>query len=84
MITAYGSPLTVHRSPFTVGRASVKPITSNQYPLPAKRPRNPVTDKDKIKRVFGVEMPQWGSQLRFFIANIVASDSRAAVTPGKA
>jgi len=66
------------------GWASVKPITSAEYPLPAKRPRNPVTSKDKIKRVFSVEMPQWESQLRFFIADIVASDSRAAVTPGKA
>jgi len=47
--------LRVHRSPFTVGWASVKPITSDHYPLPAKRPRNPVISKDKIKWVFGVD-----------------------------
>ena len=42
----------------------VKPITSDQYPLPAKRPRSPITNKGKIKRVLGIEMPQWEEQLR--------------------
>lgn len=46
------------------GWASVKPITSDQYPLPARRPPHPVANTDKIKRVFGIEMPRWEDQLR--------------------
>lgn len=48
--------------------AGVRPITSDQYPLPARRPRNPVTNKDKVQRVFGIEMPGWDAQLRSFLA----------------
>jgi dTDP-4-dehydrorhamnose reductase len=46
------------------GWASIKPITSGQYPLPARRPPYPVTSAAKIKRVFGIEMPRWEDQLR--------------------
>jgi len=48
----------------------VKPIGSTAYPLPAKRPRNPVISKDKIKQVFGVQMPDWEDQLRDFLAGL--------------
>lgn len=43
--------------------ADPRPIDSAQYPLPAKRPLNAATSKDKIKRVFGLEMSDWRSQL---------------------
>jgi len=52
------------------GWASVKAIGSDAYPLPAMRPRNPVISKDKIKRVFGIEMPRWEDQLRAFLVNL--------------
>ena len=48
----------------------MKPISSTAYPLPAKRARSPVISKDKIKRVFGVEMPNWEDQLRDFLAGL--------------
>lgn len=51
----------------------MKPITSDQYPLPAKRPRHPVTNKDKVQRVFGVEKPHWEDQLRSCMAELVNS-----------
>ena len=51
----------------------MKPITSNQYPRPAKRPRNPVTNRDKIKQVFGLKIPHWEDQLRSCIADLVNS-----------
>ncbi|MBI2294729.1 MAG: dTDP-4-dehydrorhamnose reductase [Betaproteobacteria bacterium] len=60
----------------TDGWASVKPITSDRYPLPAKRPCNPVTNKDKIKRVFGIEMPRWEDQLRAFLAGLSGAANR--------
>jgi len=49
------------------GWATVKPITSDQYPMTARRPRRPVTSGDKIKRVFGIAMPRWDEQLRSFL-----------------
>lgn len=52
------------------GWASVKPIASEQYPLPARRPRHPVTSTEKIKRVFGVEMPHWEDLLRAFLVGL--------------
>jgi len=49
------------------GWARVQPITSAEYPLPAMRPRRPVTDTARLKRVFGVELPRWEAQLRAFL-----------------
>ncbi len=44
--------------------ASLRPITTAEYPLPARRPLNVVVSKDKISRIFGVEMSGWKEQLR--------------------
>ena len=49
------------------GWASVKSTTSDQFPLPARRPRRPVMNIEKIKRVFRIEMPRWDEQLRSFL-----------------
>jgi dTDP-4-dehydrorhamnose reductase len=48
----------------------VKPIGSTAYPLPAKRPRNPVIGKDKVKRIFGVQLAHWEHQLRSCLAEL--------------
>lgn len=65
------SRFTIHEtSPFTVGWAGVKPIGSAAYPLRAKRPRNPVMSKDKIKRIFGIEMPDWTEQLQACLSGL--------------
>ena len=64
------------RSGIVDGWASVKPIASEQYPLPARRPRHPVTSTEKIKRVFGVEMPHWEDQLRAFLAGLPGAANR--------
>ncbi len=37
----------------------VIPITTQQYPAPAKRPRNTVMSKDKIIEEFGIEVQNW-------------------------
>jgi len=60
------------------GWASVKPIGSAAYPLPAKRPRNPVISKDKVKQVFGVEMSRWESQLRSCLVELSDASHRGA------
>jgi dTDP-4-dehydrorhamnose reductase len=55
------------------GWASVKPTTSDQFPLPAKRPRNPVIGMDKIERVYGISMPHWRDQLSTFLRELAVS-----------
>lgn len=37
----------------------VKPIPTSAYPTPARRPKYSLLDKSKIKRIFGVEVPDW-------------------------
>jgi dTDP-4-dehydrorhamnose reductase len=52
------------------GWAKVRPITSGDYPLPARRPRNPVMSQDKVKRILGVEMTHWRDELRSFLVEL--------------
>jgi dTDP-4-dehydrorhamnose reductase len=59
------------------GWASVTPVASDQYPpLPAKRPHNTVTSKERAKKVFGVEMPHWERQLENFLQQFAGSSAR--------
>jgi len=37
----------------------VNPITTQQYPTPAKRPKNTLMNKDKIVGIFSVNIPDW-------------------------
>jgi dTDP-4-dehydrorhamnose reductase len=55
------------------GWAGVKPIATNQYPLPARRPPHPVISTDRIKRVFGIEMPRWEDQLRSCLRDLAGT-----------
>ena len=41
----------------------VNPITTQQYPTPAKRPRNTLMKKDKIVKVFNIKISNWKSSL---------------------
>ena len=41
----------------------VNPVTSQQYPTPAKRPRNTLMKKDKIVKVFNIKISNWKSSL---------------------
>lgn len=54
--------------------ATVLPITNTEFPLPAKRPLNVATSKDKIKRAFGIEMASWQSQLRYCLDKIFSKE----------
>lgn len=44
-------------------KCSIKPISTSQYPTPAKRPKYSLLDKTKIKETFGVEVPSWKDSL---------------------
>ena len=41
----------------------VNPITTQQYPTPAKRPKNTLMSKDKIAEIFSVKIPDWKESL---------------------
>ena len=51
----------------------VNPISTNEYPTKAKRPAYSVLDKSKIKRTFGLNIPNWKESLyeciRILISN---------------
>jgi dTDP-4-dehydrorhamnose reductase len=42
----------------------VKAIPSAEYPTPARRPRNSMLDNAKLRRDFGIELPEWREGLR--------------------
>ena len=48
----------------------VNPITTQQYPTPAQRPRNTLMDKDKIRSLFGTKQLFWKTSLVKYIQNL--------------
>ena len=47
---------------------TVNPVSSSQYPTPAKRPNYSVLDTTKIQQVFNIEIPFWKDSLEKCIA----------------
>jgi dTDP-4-dehydrorhamnose reductase len=54
----------------TGASCKVSPITSDQYPTPAKRPAYSVFNKTKIKTTFGIEIPYWRDSLQVCLKNL--------------
>ena len=52
----------------------VQPCYSSEFPSPVKRPSYSVLDKNKIKSVFGVEVPYWTDSLKKCISNLKAKN----------
>jgi dTDP-4-dehydrorhamnose reductase len=51
----------------------VVPITSEQYPQAAARPRNSLLDTRKIRQTFDLDLPAWRACLKSFIAELEMS-----------
>ncbi|HEX6171979.1 MAG TPA: dTDP-4-dehydrorhamnose reductase [Chitinophagaceae bacterium] len=49
---------------------SIKPISTAEYPTPAKRPAYSVLDKTKIQKTFGVQLKDWKKSLAICIEKI--------------
>ena len=45
-------------------KCQVNPISTEEYPTPAKRPHNSVLDKKKIKKTFNLHIPYWRDSLK--------------------
>lgn len=49
---------------------NLKPITSDKYPTPAKRPNYSVLDKNKIKQNFKLQIKHWTESLEICLKNL--------------
>lgn len=45
-------------------KVKVNPVSTAEYPTPAKRPHYSVLRKSKIKQTFGIEIPYWRDSLK--------------------
>lgn len=50
----------------------IKPIGTEAYPTPAKRPMYSVLDKTKVKKTFGIKIPLWSESLNEALKNYYA------------
>jgi dTDP-4-dehydrorhamnose reductase len=51
-------------------KTKVTPITTKDYPTPARRPSYSVLNRDQIKRLLGENIPHWKNSLRECLAKI--------------
>jgi dTDP-4-dehydrorhamnose reductase len=58
------------------GRKPVKviPITTAEYPTPARRPANSRLDGSRLKRDYGVELPPWRDSLSEVVSRLLAPE----------
>jgi dTDP-4-dehydrorhamnose reductase len=48
----------------------VNPITTAQYPTPAKRPKNSMLNCSKIKNIFEIDLPNWRNALNVVLSEL--------------
>lgn len=61
------------RAPWRSGRPRLVAITSNEYPTPAKRPRNSSLDTTRFESTFKIEPQAWREELRHVVAKLLGS-----------
>lgn len=55
----------IHREAgITAGDCKLRPLHTDEYPTPARRPPYSVLDKTKIKKTFGIDIPWWEDSLK--------------------
>ena len=53
-----------------ISGCQVRPIHTEEYPTPARRPHNSVLDKTKIKATYNIEVPYWEESLAECISKL--------------
>ncbi len=66
----YDFTKTIHRMA-GIATCRVKPLHTEEYPTPARRPHYSVLDKSKIKSTYGVEVPYWEDSLQSCMAQLI-------------
>ena len=64
----YGFAQTIKE--LTGSACPLHPISTAQYPTPAKRPHYSLLDKGRIKTTYGLEIPDWQSSLRTCLSKL--------------
>jgi dTDP-4-dehydrorhamnose reductase len=59
----------------------VEPITTDQYPTPARRPMNSVLDCRKIAETFGISPPPWRTSLQAVVRELLAQNRGRSGVP---
>ena len=57
--------------PLKVQPEAIKPITTADYPTPAKRPANSRLDTRKFRDTFGLELPHWQAGLDHILQQVL-------------
>jgi len=58
--------------------ATVRPLTTDQYPSKVKRPAYSVLSKSKIRKTLGIEPPLWQDSLKAFISDLAKNGIQKA------
>jgi len=56
--------------------ASVLPISTAEFPTPAKRPANSLLSNEKIRQTFGISMPDWQESLALCLKEVLSASAR--------
>ena len=59
--------------PLKVQPEAIKPITTADYPTPAKRPANSRLDTRKFRDTFGLELPHWQAGLDHILQQVLGA-----------
>lgn len=69
--TWYDFTVAIHKAA-NITTCQVSPITTEQYPTKAKRPKYSVLDKSKIKNTFAISIPKWEDSLDECVKELLA------------
>lgn len=50
----------------------IRPISTSEYPTPAKRPENSVLDKTRIRSELGIELSPWQDSLKHYLQQVMS------------
>lgn len=57
--------------------ARVRPINTDDYPTPARRPENSRLDSSKLARLHGVRLPHWRASTELVVSRLVSASKKA-------